>query len=94
MRISPFKLERYFAEYEFKVKYLLSPSDIESLSMKELLRIADPDSLSLWDNLKLAYTESAGLPALRQEIADLYQTVSPENILTAAPEEAIFIAMN
>ncbi len=93
MPIPPFKLERYFAQYEFKLKYLLSPSDCESLSMQELLEMASPASLALWRGLKLGYTESQGLPRLRDAISGLYQQISPENILIAAPEEAIFIAM-
>ena len=93
MTIASFKLERYFALYEFKVKYLLSPSDCESLSMAELLRMAAPESLELWQGLSLGYTESQGHPLLRDEVARLYQHISPENVLIAAPEEAIFIAM-
>lgn len=93
MQITPFKLERYFAQYEFKVKYLLSPSDCESLSMAELLQLADPDSLALWNELRLGYTESPGHPMLRTEVSRLYQTISPDDVVIAAPEEAIFIAM-
>lgn len=73
MPISPFKLERYFALYEFKVQYLLSPSDCEALSMAELLQMALPESLRLWEELKLGYTESPGHPLLRTEIAHIYQ---------------------
>ncbi len=94
MQITPFKLERYFAQYEFKVKYLLSPSDCESLSMSELLQLADPDSLALWNELRLGYTESSGHPALRAEVSRLYQTVTPDDVMIAAPEEAIFVAMH
>ena len=93
MTIAPFKLERYFALYEFKVKYLLSPSDCESLSMAELLQMAAPASLELWQGLRLGYTESQGHPLLRDEVANLYRHVPAENILIAAPEEAIFVAM-
>ena len=93
MQIIPFKLERYFAKYEFKVKYLLSPSDCESLSMGELLQLADSDSLALWNELRLGYTESPGHPALRDEVARLYQTITPDDVMIAAPEEAIFVAM-
>ena len=93
MSINPFKLERYFAQYEFKVKYLLSPSDCESLGLEELLQMASPTSLELWHGLKLSYTESQGHPILRTEIAKLYEHIPPENVLIAAPEEAIFIAM-
>ena len=44
--------------------------------------------------LKLAYTESQGHPLLRAEAARLYESVTPEEMLIAAPEELIFIAMN
>lgn len=92
--IAPFKLERYFALYEFKVKYLLSSSDCESLKQRELLELADPESLALWESLSLGYTESPGHPLLRQEIARQYHKVSPDNIVVAAPEEAIYVALN
>jgi aspartate/methionine/tyrosine aminotransferase len=94
MPIPPFKLERYFAQYEFKLKYLLSPSDCESLSMDELLQLASPESLALWQGLRLGYTESQGHPRLRSEIAGMYQHIRPGNVILAAPEEAIFIAMH
>lgn len=94
MRINEFKLERYFAKYEFKVKHILSPSDCESMAMKELLERADHECKKLWDNLKLGYTESQGHPLLRKEIAELYNHVSPEDVIVVAPEEGIFIAMN
>ncbi len=92
--INPFKLERYFGLYEFKVKYLLSPSDCESLSLTELLEMADADSRTLWENLSLGYTESPGHPLLREEIARLYQQVPLEQIVVAVPEEAIYVALN
>jgi aspartate/methionine/tyrosine aminotransferase len=94
MQIAPFKLERYFAEYEFKVKYLLSPSDCESLSLNGLLGMANSASLELWNNLKFSYTESQGHPELRTEIARMYKTIAPDNVMVATPEEAIFVAMN
>ena len=93
MPIKPFKLERYFAQYEFKLKYLLSPSDCESLSMEQLLQMASPESLALWHGLGLGYTESQGHPWLRDQVARNYQHIPADNILIAAPEEAIFIAM-
>ena len=93
MSIAPFKLERYFAKYEFSVKYLLSSSDCESLGMAELLAMASPESLALWQDLKLGYTESAGHSLLRAEVARLYPGLSAEQVLIAVPEEAIFVAM-
>lgn len=94
MPITPFKLERYFALYEFKVQYLLSPSDCEALLMAELLQMAAPESRRLWDELKLGYTEAPGHPLLRAEVARLYQRIPPEQVVIAVPEEAIFVAMN
>ena len=92
--IAPFKLERFFARYEFNVQYLLSSSDCESLSLQELLAMAAPESRGLWDRLSLGYTESAGHPLLRATAAGLYQHVEPEGIVIAAPEEAIFVFMH
>lgn len=92
--LTPFKLERYFARYEFNARYLLSASDCEGLPMTELLALADADSRELWDKLTLGYTESAGHPALRAEIARLYTTLRPEDVLVLTPEEGIFIVMS
>jgi aspartate/methionine/tyrosine aminotransferase len=92
-KIKPFKLERYFAAYEFKASHLLSPSDCESWSVTELVRMAAPATLDLWRELRLGYTETAGHPLLRAEVAGLYETIAPDGVMIAAPEEAIFIAM-
>ncbi|MDX1284831.1 MAG: aminotransferase class I/II-fold pyridoxal phosphate-dependent enzyme, partial [Draconibacterium sp.] len=94
MKIKPFKLERYFAKYEFTVKYLLSCSDCEPLLLSEVLEMADTESLKLWENLKLAYTESSGHPLLKEEITKLYAAIEPKNLNVMVPEEAIFVAMN
>ncbi|MFO7890104.1 MAG: aminotransferase class I/II-fold pyridoxal phosphate-dependent enzyme [bacterium] len=94
MKIQPFKLERFFARFEFTVPFLLCCSDCEAISQKELLQLADEDSLEMWNDLKLGYTESLGHPVLREEITSLYKTVSPENVLVVIPEEGIYITMN
>ena len=94
MQIKPFLLERFFAKYEFSAPYLLSCSDCEALTLKELLSMADDNSLGYWNKLKLNYTESQGHPVLREEISKLYNTITPDNILTIVPEEGILIAMN
>jgi aspartate/methionine/tyrosine aminotransferase len=89
----PFALERLFARHEFSARRLLSASDPDGLTQKELIAGADPQCRRLWKNLKLGYTESQGHPLLRQEIAKLYETVAPEHILTLTPEEGIYLAM-
>ena len=58
--LRPFKLERYFARFEFSAPHLLCCSDPESLTMSELLAMADQDSKKMWDELSHGYTESAG----------------------------------
>lgn len=94
MRIKPFQLERFFARHEFRVRHILSASDCESLSLRALLDLAGSEETALWNDLELGYTESQGAPLLREEIARLYQTINPSDVLVAAPEEAIFLVMN
>jgi aspartate/methionine/tyrosine aminotransferase len=94
MQIEPFKLERFFAKYEFAVKYLLSSSDCEPLTVDELLSYANDAHRLLWDNLWLGYTESKGHPLLLEAIANLYTGIEAANVIEVVPEEGIFIAMN
>jgi aspartate/methionine/tyrosine aminotransferase len=94
MTIAPFKIEEFFTRYEFSAPYILGASDAETFSMAELINFADADILALWNHLKLGYTETHGLPLLRQEIADLYQTVKAQNVLVCSgAEEAIYASM-
>jgi aspartate/methionine/tyrosine aminotransferase len=94
MILKPFKLERYFARYEFSAKYLLSSSDCDGLPQNELLKLADDETRHLWDNLTLGYTESPGHPLLREEISKLYQGINSDDCLVIVPEEGIYIAIN
>lgn len=94
MHIVPFKLERFFARYEFTVPYLLCSSDCEALTVGDLLAF-EPDAQDALNRLSLGYTESPGAPALRAEIARLYETLAPDQILVhTGAEEAIFTLMN
>ncbi|MEA2610205.1 MAG: hypothetical protein QOJ75_2448, partial [Chloroflexota bacterium] len=95
MQIAEFTLERYFARWEFAARHLLCASDVQPYPMAELLALADNETRSLWDQLQLGYTESTGHPLLRREIAALYDTIEPDEVLTfAGAEEAIFCLMN
>ncbi|MBI5538245.1 MAG: aminotransferase class I/II-fold pyridoxal phosphate-dependent enzyme [Deltaproteobacteria bacterium] len=94
MRPTPFALERYFARYEFSAKHLLSSSDCEALSLAELLSLADGEGLSSWQNLRLGYTESQGMPVLREQIALMHQGLSADDVLEVVPQEGVFLAMN
>ena len=94
MQIPPFTLERYFARHEFSAKYLLSSSDCESLTLPELLEMASPEMRKTFFDLKLGYTESMGHPQLRAEAAAIYNGIHADDLLVAAPEEAIFLLMH
>src|SRR5512138_3594306 len=93
MNLPPFKLERYFAKYEFNTKYLLCSSDCESMSVADLLAL-EKGSADKFQQLWLGYTESQGSPALRAEICKLYETIQPEDLLVySGAQEAIFLFM-
>lgn len=94
MQITPFKLERFFAKYEFNAAYLLSSSDCESLAIRDLLAY-EPDAAERFQDQWLGYTESQGSPELRHEITALYQTIQRDDVLVfTGAEEAIFGFMN
>jgi aspartate/methionine/tyrosine aminotransferase len=94
MQIPVFRLERYFARYEFSSPHLLCCSDCESFSVGEILEM-EPGAAGKFNDLRLGYTESTGDPALRKEIALLYDEIDPEQVLVhSGAEEAIFIFMN
>jgi aspartate/methionine/tyrosine aminotransferase len=95
VEIPEFKLERYFARFEFDAPYLLSSSDVEGFRLPELLSLADDEGRALWDDLALGYTESPGHPLLRRAVAGLYERIAPEETLIfSGAEEAIFTVLN
>jgi aspartate/methionine/tyrosine aminotransferase len=92
--IEPFLLERRFARHEYTARSTLTASDCEPLAQSEVVALADDEARGLWEELKLAYTEYRGLGLLREEISGLYERISPDEVLVAAPEECIFLAMS
>ena len=95
MRIDDFELERFFARYEFAVRHLLCASDVEGWPMADLLALADPETGALWRDLRLGYSEAPGHPLLRAEIATLYESIAPDEVLVfSGAEEAIFVTAN
>jgi aspartate/methionine/tyrosine aminotransferase len=90
MNLPPFKLERYFAKYEFNTEYMLCSSDCEAMPIADLLAF-EPSAAEKFQNVWLGYTESQGSPTLRKEICNLYTTMGPEDILVhTGAEEAIY----
>ncbi len=93
-RLEPFALERFFARYEFSTRYVLCPSDAESMSVDELLTF-EPDAARRFARLRLGYVDSRGTPELREAIAGLYTHGDAERVLVhAGSEEPIFAFMH
>ncbi len=91
MELRPFRIERYYARYEFATRYMLSSSDCESRTIGELLEL-EPEACSQLLATWCGYTESAGAPELREAIATLYERIDPgEVIVTSCAEEGIFL---
>jgi aspartate/methionine/tyrosine aminotransferase len=93
MNLAPFKLERYFARYEFAAPYLLCPSDCEALSLKDVLAL-EPDARDTLSELRLGYVEAAGASGVRSAVASTFARVSADDVLLhAGSSEAIFTFM-
>src|SRR5207302_9475375 len=68
---------------------------VEPYRQRDHLALADDDARERWDALSLGYTESLGLPALRDEIARLYPGLTADDVLTfAGAEEGVFLTMH
>jgi aspartate/methionine/tyrosine aminotransferase len=91
MDVKPFRIERFYARYEFTTRYMLSSSDCESRTIESLLELepgAHDRLLQTW----CGYTESPGAPELRQAIADLYDGIDPDDVIvTSCAEEGILL---
>jgi aspartate/methionine/tyrosine aminotransferase len=88
-----FRLETYFSRWEFRARFNLAGSDVESMRVDELLALADSDDRETWRDLRLGYTETFGSPALRRAIADTYRVIDADQVLCfAGAQEGIFCA--
>jgi aspartate/methionine/tyrosine aminotransferase len=86
-----FRLEEYLGIWEFQGEHYLTASDAETLTIEELLAYADPDERARFERLPLSYSPTWGGEELRGAIADLYEGLGPEHVLTfAGAEEALF----
>lgn len=94
MNLTDFKLERYFAKYEFTTKYLLSSSDCDGFPIQFVLDWATADERKMYDEIKLGYTDSPGTLFLREAISNQYKTIKPAEVIVASPGELNFALMN
>jgi len=89
-----FRLETYFSRWEFAARHHLTASDAQTHSVNELLAMADGTDRARWDGLHLGYTETWGLPELREAIAATYTGVDAADVLCfAGAEEGLYLAM-
>ncbi|MCR4402455.1 MAG: aminotransferase class I/II-fold pyridoxal phosphate-dependent enzyme [Firmicutes bacterium] len=92
MRIEPFSIERWFGRYEFTARYNIAASSIEPFTLAELEEICGAEALRGDAPVSLGYTDSRGIPELRQEIAKMYPGRGSENVLvTTGAIEANFL---
>ncbi len=95
MRIAPFALERWFDQYEFRVKHHISASCAAATSTGELLDLAGPAARQAYLGLSLDYIEAGGTEAFRAAVASWYDQIGPEDVqATLGAAEAIFILMS
>ena len=91
MKISPFRIEQYYAVHEFTAELMLSSSDAESVAIADLLAF-EPDAAERLLAQRLGYTEAPGAPELREAVAAIYETVTPDDVVVvSAAEEGIFV---
>ena len=89
-----FELEVYLSQWEFRAKYHMTASDIESMTLAELFSMAPGDHQQGLEDLWLGYTETYGSQELLKEIANTYDHIKSSEILCfAGAEEGIYTAM-
>lgn len=91
MQITPFRIEEYMGQYEFRAQYLLSSSDAESQTIEDLLAL-EPGAHDAFLKHWCGYTESSGAPWLREVLATVYKQIHRDQVVVvSAAEEAIFL---
>src|SRR5438034_4962482 len=89
MRFPRFDMERMQSRWEHKVKYDLSESGVEALTLQEITR--DPKELM---KTKLGYAEGVGREATRALIAGIHPGHEADDVMvTTGTSEANFLAL-
>jgi aspartate/methionine/tyrosine aminotransferase len=89
MKFPRFAMERMQSTWEHKVKYDLSESGVEALTLDEITR--DPKELM---RTKLGYAEGIGREATRALVAGIHPGHGPDDVMiTTGTSEANFLAL-
>ena len=83
MKIAAFKVEEWMNEYEIDAEYNIAETCVESLTVEEVLNFSDDPTARLEEikKMQLTYGDIKGSAAFKKGVSNLYQNVSPENIL-------------
>src|SRR5438034_10179331 len=88
MKFPRFDMERMQSQWEHKVKYDLSESGVEALTLAEITR--DPKELM---KTRLGYAEGVGREPTRTLIAGIHPGHEADDVMiTPGPSEANFLA--
>lgn len=85
MKIKPFAIEEWMNEYEHDAVYNLAETCVDSLSLEELITISGENYDDFFRSIadkKLTYGYITGSPGFKENVARLYKTMKPENILS------------
>ena len=91
--IAPFRLERWFAEFEFVPGMRnLAASGPFPVTTRELLELEGAETTESYLNLDLDYIENPGSESLRQAVASLYTTLAANDVrIMSGASEALFL---
>ncbi|AQQ54809.1 aminotransferase [Planococcus lenghuensis] len=85
MNIKPFAIEEWMNEYEQEAVYNLAETCVDSLSIEELVTLGGEDYDEFFRSIadtKLTYGHITGSPGFKKNVANLYKTMTPDNILS------------
>ncbi len=89
-----FELEVFLSEWEFKARYHMTASDVQSLSIRELVQLSGGSAQDEFLDCWLGYAETRGNPDVREAIAATYESVSAADVICfAGAEEGLYTAM-
>lgn len=89
----PFVMERMMSKFEQTVDYNLSESGVHPVLLRELLA-DNPSYIEELLATELNYPHVNGIPALRENIAAMYDNAKPENVLvTVGAIEANYLTV-
>lgn len=85
MYIKPFGVERWLSLYETNVTYNLTSTSIIPFSLNELIELANIDKKQVEEDifsLRLSYGSIKGSSEYLSGIADLYEQITPEQVIS------------